>query len=66
MNEVRRSFIGKFMVLYFDDILIYNKSLDEHIEYLRVVFGAIRAAHLFANLEKCTFCTDRVTFLAML
>jgi hypothetical protein len=66
MNEVRRSFIGKFVVLYFDDILIYNKSLDEHIEYLRVVFGAIRAARLFANPEKCTFCTDRVTFLAML
>jgi hypothetical protein len=66
MNEVRRSFIGKFMVLYFDDILIYNKSLDEHIEYLRAVFGAIRAARLFANFEKCTFCTDGVTFLAML
>jgi hypothetical protein len=37
--------------------------LDEHIEYLRVVFGALREARLFAKLEKCTFCTDRVTFL---
>jgi hypothetical protein len=63
MNEVLRSFIGKFVVLYFDDILIYSKSLDEHIEHLRAVFGALREAHLFANLEKCTFCTDRVAFL---
>jgi hypothetical protein len=63
MNEVLRSFIGKFMVVYFDDILIYNKLLDEHIEYLRVIFGALREAHLFANLEKCTFYTDRVAFL---
>jgi hypothetical protein len=63
MNEVLRSFIGKFVVVYFDDILIYNKSLDEHIEHLRAVFGALRAARLFANLEKCTFCTDKVAFL---
>jgi hypothetical protein len=66
MNEVLRSFIGKFVVIYFDDILIYSKSLDEHIEYLRVVFGDLYEARLFANLEKCTFCTDRIVFLAML
>jgi hypothetical protein len=58
MNEVLRSFIGKFVVVYFDDILIYSRSLDEHSEHLRVVFGALREARLFANLEKCTFCTD--------
>jgi hypothetical protein len=63
MNEVLRLFIGKFMVVYFDDILIYSKSLDEHIEHLRDVFGALREARLFANLEKCTVCTDRVAFL---
>jgi hypothetical protein len=63
MNEVLHSFIGKFLVIYFDDILIYNKSLDEHIEYLHAVFSALREIGLFANLEKCTFCTDRVAFL---
>jgi hypothetical protein len=63
MNEVLRSFIGKFMVVYFDDILIYRKSLDEHIEHLHAVFGTLHKAHLFANHEKCTFCTDRVAFL---
>jgi hypothetical protein len=63
MNEVLHSFIGKFMVVYFDDILIYSKSLDEHIKHLCVVFYALRETHLFANLEKCTFCTNRVTFL---
>jgi hypothetical protein len=64
MNEVLRLFIGKFVVLYFDDIFIYNKSLDEHIEHLHAVFGALREARLFANLEKCIFCTDRVAFLS--
>jgi hypothetical protein len=37
--------------------------LNEHIEHLRVIFCALREARLFANLEKCIFCTDRVAFL---
>jgi hypothetical protein len=63
INEVFRAFIGKFVVVYFDDILIYNKSIDKHIDHLRVVFNALRDARLFGNLEKCTFCTDPVLFL---
>jgi hypothetical protein len=63
MNEVLRAFIRKFVVVYFDDILIYNKSIDEHIDHLRVIFNDQCDAHLFGNLEKCIFCTDRVLFL---
>jgi hypothetical protein len=63
MNEVLCSFIGKFVVVYFDDILIYSKSLTKHLHHLRVVFYALRAARLFGNLEKCTFCTERVSYL---
>jgi hypothetical protein len=58
MNEILHSFIGKFVVIYFNNILIYSKSLDEHIEHLHAVFGGLHEARLFANLEKCIFCTD--------
>jgi hypothetical protein len=63
MNEVLRAFIGKFVVVYFDDILIYSKSYDEHLDHLHAVFIALRDVRLFSNLEKCTFCTDQVSFL---
>ena len=58
-NEVLRAFIGRFVVVYFDDILIYSKSL----EHLRDVFIALRDARSFGNLGKCTLCTDLVSFL---
>jgi hypothetical protein len=63
MNVFLRAFIGKFVVVYFDDILIYNKSHDDNIEHLRVVFYVLRDARLFGNLVKCTFCTNRVSCL---
>jgi mannitol/fructose-specific phosphotransferase system IIA component len=66
MNHVLRTFIGKFGVVYFDDILIYSKSLDEHIEHIKCVLAVLRKECMYANLAKCTFCTDKVVFLVLL
>ena len=55
VNEVLRAFIGRFVVVYFDDIFIYRKSLEEHLDHLRAVFNALRDARLFCNLTKCNF-----------
>lgn len=63
MNYILRAFIGKFVVVYFDDILVYSKSLEEHIQHLRSVLDVLREEKLYANLKKCTFCMDRVVFL---
>lgn len=63
MNHILREFIGKFVVVYFDDILIYSTSLDLHIDHLKSVLTVLREEQLYANLEKCIFCTNHVVFL---
>ena len=63
MNHVLRSFINKFVVVYFDDILVYSKGISEHSEHLKLVLMTLRREKLFANLAKCTFCVEEVVFL---
>ena len=54
------------MVVYFDDILIYSKSVEEHLKHLRAVFIALRDARLFGNLGSAPFAPTEYLFLAML
>ena len=62
MNHVLRAFIGKFVIVYFNDILIYS-YLNEHLDYLRNVLSVLWIEQLYANLKKCTFCMENIVFL---
>jgi hypothetical protein len=63
MNHALRAFIGRFVVVYFDDILVYSKDLNEHINHLQCVLDVLRKEKLYANLKKCSFCMEKVVFL---
>jgi hypothetical protein len=52
MNEVLREFIGKFVIVYLDDILIYSKSVEEHLKHLATVKKWHKSFHWTAEAEK--------------
>jgi hypothetical protein len=62
MNQIFRPFIGKPMVVYFDDILIYSSDPKTHIQHIREVLLVLREK-FYAALAKCSFMTDSVLFL---
>lgn len=63
MNQVFRSHIGKFIIIYFDDILVFSKTMGEHIEHLKVILDILQTERLFINPEKSKFCKDKLIFL---
>ena len=58
--------MGKFLVIYFDDILVFSKDKESHGEHLRLVCSILLKEQLYANPKKCTFFTESITFLGFI
>ena len=63
MNFVLQEYLYKFVAVYLDDIIIYSKTHEEHLQHLQMVFEAIRKAKLMIKLKKCQFCLPNIPFL---
>ena len=53
MNKVLRQYIGKFVQVYLDDVIIYSNNLNEHKRHIKAVLEKIRKANLKLKSSKC-------------
>ena len=66
INEVLREMLNHFVFVYLDDILIFSKSLHEHVHHVRVVLQRLLENHLFVKPEKCELHVSKVSFLGFI
>lgn len=63
VDDILRNYIGKFVHVYIDDVLIYSSSHDEHMEHIRIVINALRQANMKISYEKSHFFKDSTEYL---
>ena len=63
MNDILQPFLRRFVLVFFDDILIYSSSWSEHLQHVKMGFQQLRAHQLFLKKSKCFFGEPSVTYL---
>jgi hypothetical protein len=66
ITQVVRPFMRKFLMVYFDNILIYSKTNEEPLNHFIQVYNTLRKESLFVNVNKCSFFADQVVFLGFI
>lgn len=58
INDILRDYLNRFVFVYLDDILIFSRSVDEHVTHVRQVLSCLLENKLYAKAEKCEFHTN--------
>ena len=63
MNSIFKPYLRKFVLVFFDDILIYSKNFKEHMVHLGTTLEVLQKNELYANQKKCSFVQKLVDYL---
>ncbi|GFV97252.1 retrovirus-related Pol polyprotein from transposon opus [Trichonephila clavipes] len=66
IDIILKPVIGRFVMVYMDDVIITSPSFNEHIDHLYQVFTLLRDAGLTLNKEKCHFARDKLKYLGLI
>ena len=63
INNTLREYLNVFVLAYLDDILIFSKDYQQHIQHVRMVLQKLREKDLPVKLSKCEFHKHSISFL---
>ena len=63
MNTLLSPCLRKFVLAFFDDLLVYSSSLDEHLQHLRCVFEFLNQGQWKLKMSKCSFAQTKIAYL---
>ena len=66
MTDLFRKGLDDFVLVFFDDILIYSKTREEHEQHLHQVVEFLREAKLYAKRSKCSFFVEKLAYLGFI
>ncbi|KAI4805924.1 hypothetical protein KUCAC02_010517 [Chaenocephalus aceratus] len=66
INDVLRDMLNRFVFVYLDDILIFSRTLQEHVQHVRLVLQRLLENRLYVKAEKCEFHASSVSFLGFI
>ncbi|KAL9830776.1 putative nucleotidyltransferase, Ribonuclease H [Arabidopsis thaliana] len=63
MNDAFRPYLRRFVLVFFNDILIYSKDMETHLEHLKKVLDIMKKHQFYANVKKCSFGNSEISYL---
>jgi hypothetical protein len=63
MSKVLQPFLNRCAMVMIDDIIVYSKTVEEHMEHLEKIFAALRKHKIFMKRAKCDFFLERLKYL---
>ncbi|XP_040870975.1 uncharacterized protein [Glycine max] len=66
MNLIFRPYLRRFVIVFFDDILIYSPSFSDHLKHLELTFQVLLDNNFILKLSKCSFAQSQVEYLGHL
>ena len=60
MNQIFQPYLRKFILVFFDDILVYSQDFNQHLTHLKMTFEVLNSNKLYVKLSKCTFAQKEV------